>query len=89
MTNYQIIEPTNFTSIELATDTELRAEYAERSWDYELPDHLEQALEDDYVQNWLLYSETTFKCIQVLYLLNPEVPPQMLLECVRAWNNAE
>ncbi|MGM8225455.1 hypothetical protein ACSV5M_02650 [Cellvibrio sp. ARAG 10.3] len=73
----------------MATDIELKAEYAERSWNYELPDHLEQALEDDYVQNRLLYSEATFKCIQTLYLLNPEVTPQMLLKFVRAWSNLE
>ena len=53
-------------AITLANSTQLRAEYAERSWDYELPDHLEQALEDDYVQNSHLYSEKTFKYIHML-----------------------
>ena len=65
--------------------TQLRAEYAERSWDYELPDHLEQALEDDYVQNSHLYSEKTFKCIQMLYALHPGITSEKLLKLVRKW----
>ena len=67
----------------MATITELRSDYTERSWDYELPDHLEQALEDDYVQNSHLYFDNAFKCISFAFKLNSEITSQELLDIVR------
>lgn len=69
----------------LATSTQLILEYAERSWNYELPDHLEQALENDYVKNSHLYSDKTFKCIQMTVVLIPEINSEKLLRLVKSW----
>lgn len=66
--------------------TELKMQYADRSKAYELPDHLELALENDYVENAGLYSDNTFKAIQMLYLINPGIYPADLLKCIRAWH---
>lgn len=63
--------------------TNLRQEYTNRSWNYELPDDLEQALEDDYVQNSHLYSDDTFNLIKMIFLLNPKIESQEILELVR------
>ena len=69
--------------------TKLRTEYTDRSWDYELPDPLEQALEDDYVQNRHLYADKTFKCIKLIFALDPEITPNSMLKFVRALHKHE
>lgn len=65
------------------------SEYADRSRDYELPDYLEEALENDYVKNSHLYSDKIFKCIQVTVLLRPEISSEELLQLVRSWTGCE
>ena len=51
---------------------ELKREYSDRSWGYELTDDLEQALEDHYVLNASLYREEIFENIKIYSQANPE-----------------
>lgn len=62
----------------------LRREYATYSWDCEFPDEIEQALEDDYVENKSMYSEETLTDIKMCLLLVPDASPQDVLEWIRA-----
>jgi hypothetical protein len=61
-------------------------EYCERSWGYELPDRLEFAIENDYVQNKSLYTEEVFKVIPFLFELQPEITANEMLDFVRRVN---
>lgn len=65
--------------------TDLRLEYALRSSAYELPDHVELALENDYVENSFIYTDETFKQIRVFFLIFPETSASQILESVRSW----
>lgn len=69
----------------MKTDMQLRSEYAEKSWEYELPDRLESALEDDYVANSDLYTADVFRIIRVTYSICPEIEPDELLSAIRSW----
>lgn len=72
------------------TETELSLEYVERSTIYELPDALEQVLEDDYIRNFNLYTDDTFKYIKLNYSLLPQLSATELIEGSREyWNESE
>ena len=65
--------------------TKLRLEYALRSWGYEWPDPLENALEEDYVKNRHLYAgKKTFQTIELKLTIEPETTPNEMLKFVRA-----
>mgnify|MGYP000120815266 CR=1 FL=1 len=76
-------EPTNGKKL---TDTQLRMEYAERTLSFELPDDIEQAIENDYVTNRSVYTDRILKVIQMIYFIHPEVTPQEMLMHVRRAN---
>lgn len=63
--------------------TELRIRYAELSWDYEFPEHVENALEADFIENPEAYSESIMKKILALLLINPNPEKSELLFLVR------
>ena len=62
------------------TNTELKLQYVERTWDIEFQDCIEQALENDYVLNSALYTNEKFKQIQMTLFLLPEITPTELIE---------
>ena len=62
----------------------LRREYAYYSWQYNFPDEIEQALEDNYVECKFMYSENTLKGVAAMLLLHSVVSPQHVLDYVRA-----
>ena len=74
---------------ELMDNTKLRLEYNDLSEDCDLPDHLDDPLEEDYVQNRHLYTDKTFKLIEFTIALQPEITPKRILELVRDWYRLE
>jgi len=64
------------------TETELRVQYAERTWDFEFPECIEQALENDYVLNSVLYTDDMIKKIKLTLLVYSEISPEKLIEMV-------
>lgn len=67
------------------SETKLRIEYAERSWEYEFPDCIEEALENDYVLNHDLYKDGVFKYIAMLCFICPDITPEFVLEIIREY----
>lgn len=65
------------------SETELRIEYAERSWEYEFPDCIEEALEGDYVLNRDFYKDGVFEFIATWCLIYPDITPDFMLEKIR------
>lgn len=65
--------------------TRLLLEYYERTKSYVLPDHIEEALENDYVRNSEMYTAHIFKCIQVLFLIAPQTSAPEILKNIRTW----
>ncbi|ANQ21423.1 hypothetical protein BA893_06975 [Vibrio natriegens] len=51
------------------SETELRIEYAKRTYNIDLSDELDQMIEDDYVINRHNYTDDAFKQLQVLLVL--------------------
>ena len=72
------------------TETKLKLEFVDRSWHFELPESIEQALEDDYVINSNLYTDNMFKYIRMTLLFIPSTTPQEMVQFVHthAQNNA-
>lgn len=65
-------------------NTYLKCEYAKRSSAYNLPDDIELALENDYAKNHEIYTDNTFKNIQALFLVFPEVSASQILDFVNS-----
>lgn len=63
--------------------TKLKWEYYQRSRAYELSDDIELALENDYVKNNGSYTDETFKKIQLISLISPNVSASEILKFVR------
>lgn len=75
-----------FLLIEYMTDTELRLQYAELTWDIDFPENIEQVLEDDYVKNSDLYTSDAIKRLRMTYLICKEITPQQMLNAVHEYN---
>lgn len=67
------------------SETKLRIEYAERSWKYEFPECIEEALEDDYVLNHDLYKDGVFEFIAMWCFIHPDITPEFMLERIREY----
>lgn len=52
-----------------------KMQYAQRTWHFDLPDPMEQKLENDYVTNSDLYTDDMLRKIQMLYVLIPNITP--------------
>ncbi len=63
--------------------TELLIEYANLSRDFEFPEEIEKAVENDYVENQHLYNIDTIKLIAVYLLIYPDIDPKYLLELIK------
>jgi hypothetical protein len=73
----------------MKTKTELLLEYTKLSWDHDFPPDIETALENDYVANPHLYSESVFKEVALLLLvLAPDAPSECVLDTVRRCGSA-
>lgn len=70
----------------MVSETTLRIEYAERTWHIELPEHLEQALEDDYVRRSSIYTDDFLKHIQTLYLIHPNITATELIRQIHNYH---
>ena len=69
----------------MTTRTERLIEYAVFSQDFDFPDEIEIALENDYADNQYLYDEEVLKAIKLSLLLCHDLSPQEVLERVRTW----
>lgn len=65
--------------------TTLLLEYAELSRDFDFPDDLEIALENDYVINKQYYSVEVLKCVLAAQLLGPMTPAE-IVDSVKIWH---
>ena len=70
------------TIMQQLTRTELRVEYFERTSHFDLPDEIELALENDYIINRDIYTDTVLEMIQMTYFLHEMVTPEEMLEHV-------
>lgn len=62
--------------------TELRIEYADRTWNFDWPDSIDQALEEDYVLNRETYTDEVLNLIRGLVLIAPNIQPIELIYIV-------
>ena len=69
------------------TETELKLQYVERTWDFEFPEHIEKVLENDYVRSPDMYTNEMFKYIRMNLLIAPEIEPDILIELVHTFTN--
>lgn len=65
------------------TNTELRLAYVGLSWNFEFPDHVELALEMDFVKNPSIYDEAALKRVCMLLLIDANASIEQVLESVR------
>lgn len=63
--------------------TELLIEYADLSRDFEFPEEIEAAIEEDFVENPDLYDLHTIKIIATYLLICPETKPSEVLKLAR------
>ena len=68
------------------TKTELYLQYYECTRHFDLPDIIEQALEEDFIKNYTLYSDEMFKCIQLHYLISQNITPKEMINYVHEFN---
>ena len=68
------------------TEAEIRLQYVDRTWHIDFPEDIEQALEDDYVVNTNLYTDSMFSYIQTILLIAPTITPKKLIEMVHRTN---
>ena len=71
------------------TETELRLEYVERTWNIEFSGSIEEAIENDYVKNSFLYTDEIFAQIQMALLLCPQISPDELIILIHSFENAK
>ena len=71
----------------MPTKTDLLLQYADLSWNYDFPQAVEIALENDYVANKDLYDESVLKNIALLLLIAPDTSPQLVLDNVKIWRS--
>ena len=83
----KLINQSNYSDELNLTNLELRMEYADRTWEFEFPYDVENALEDDYVKNRAIYTDEILKEIKGLYLLRTDITPQEILNYVHNSNN--
>lgn len=65
------------------TETELRLQYAERTWNIEFPELIEEVLENDYVRNPAHYTKEMFGFLELTLVIAPDTSPSELLDIVR------
>lgn len=68
----------------MTTDTDLRIEYVELSWNHDFPERIEIALENDYVANKHLYDQSAFSLVTTHLLIAPDASPESVLQIVRS-----
>lgn len=66
------------------TKTELLLEYAKITWDIDLPDAIEQVLENDYVINSHLYSADVFLQVKLMLIICPDIEPVEVIKYVHS-----
>lgn len=67
----------------LDTETNRRIRYAMLSWDYDFPEYVESALEEDFVEHPGYYDEFSVRRVAALLLIEPNPDLSLLLECAR------
>lgn len=65
-------------------ETDLRIKYAYYSWNYDFPDDIENALENDYIKNQEAYGYSTLDIIKASLLINPNLTADQALLIVMA-----
>ena len=65
------------------TKTELKIDYVLLSWNHEFPEHIEVALENDYVEHPHLYDADVLKRVAALLLIAPDASSRCVLSAVR------
>ena len=68
--------------------TDLRIDYWERSKDFEYPESIEDALEDDYVLNSECYPDGIFEYIDMWCGIHPKISPSDMIEEIRNFKSA-
>lgn len=67
----------------MKSDKNLRIEYVEYSWEYDFPEEIELALENDYVKNHKLYDKSTLGRIMMYLLVCPDIDASQIVELAR------
>mgnify|MGYP003113529460 CR=1 len=62
-----------------------RLEYVQRTWNIELPENLESALEEDYILNSQYYTDDVISKIKLLEIIvHPHIEPGAFVKAVRS-----
>jgi hypothetical protein len=62
--------------------TQLILELVEKTWEIDLPEPVQQALEEDYASRPEVYSDTVFLLIKTYYLIGPPTTAEELIQAI-------
>ena len=67
----------------MKTKTQLRIDCVRLLWNYDFPEEIQLALEEDYVENHHLYDENALQRVKTWLLIEQAISPQCALSIVR------
>jgi len=69
------------------SETNLRLEYVERTWDMNFSDDLDDKLEDDYVNHASFYTDEVFSQLQLVSMIMQDLTPDEIINYVKTQLN--
>jgi hypothetical protein len=69
------------------SETNLRLEYVERTWDMNFSDDLDDKLEDDYVNHASFYTDEVFSQFQLVSIIMQDSTPDEIINYVKTQLN--
>lgn len=76
-----------FLGMSKMSETNLRLEYAERTWDMNFSDDLDDKLEDDYVNHPSFYTDEVFSQLQLVSMIMQDLTPDEIINYVKTQLN--
>ncbi len=76
-----------FLSMSKMSETNLRLEYVERTWDMNFSDDLDDKLEDDYVNHTSFYTDEVFSQFQLVSIIMQDSTPDEIINYVKTQLN--
>ncbi len=64
------------------TNTELLLQFTERTWNIDFLESIQQALENDYLKNSILYTDDVIDHIRAVSIMFNDLTPQQAIEVV-------
>lgn len=76
-----------FLGMSKMSETNLRLEYVERTWDMNFSDDLDDKLEDDYVNHPSFYTDEVFSQLQLVSMIMQDLTPDEIINYVKTQLN--